>query len=494
MSYAFYFDSTYCTGCKACQVACKDKNHLPLGVLWRRVYEISGGSWRNLGLGSPNPGAGEPNPYPVWQTDVFAYNLSLACNHCEHPVCAGVCPTQAYSKREDGLVLLDASKCIGCQYCAWACPYGAPQYDADAGYMTKCNFCEDSLEASQPPACVAACPMRTLDFGQRTNLETQPGVLPAIYPMSQAASRDPNILIKPHWAVEQAEQESAVIANWEEVAPRKARRLGETPLIAFTLLTQMAIGVFWAVTLILLGLPDHHLAEQITLGPMLAVGGLIAIALATSLFHLGTPKNAWRVLAHLRKSWLSREILFTLAFAGSWLLTLFAWMQPPVDSYSNTLFLRDALLIITALTGAAGIYSMGRVYRLKTVPAWCNRRIMAGFFVTAFLLGQLLAASFLAVGVLRGSSSTFYAVLSASTGVSLVLLLGIQSWLVISGWQPAQGPANRLRLGLIGAGILGAATLEFTGDRAGVWIMFLISLVILVEETLGRWLFYRMRQ
>ena len=476
MTYAFYFDSQFCTGCKACQIACKDKNHLPLGVLWRRVYEISGGGWKRQG--------------GAWTMDVFAYNLTLACNHCEHPVCAGVCPTRAYSKREDGLVLLDASKCLGCQYCAWACPYGAPQYNPEAGNMTKCNFCEDNLEAGLPPACVAACPMRTLDYGQRADLEARPGVLPAVYPMTQTAARDPNILIKPHRAAERAAQESAEIANWEEVAPRKAQRPGEAPLIAFTLMAQMAIGAFWAVAVILFGLPDHYLGERITFGPMLAAGSLIAMALTASLFHLGAPKNAWRVLAHLRKSWLSREILFTLAFAGLWLLTLSSRMH----SSSNTLFLRNALTIVTALTGAAGIYSMGRVYRLKTVPAWCNWRIMAGFFVTAFLLGQLLAASFLAADVLRGSPVASHAAILAQTGVSLVLLLGIQFWLVISGGQSADVTVHRLRLGLIGAGMLGAAALSIAGDKAGAWLTFPIFLIIMAEETLGRWLFYRLRQ
>ena len=480
MTYAFYFDSTYCTGCKACQVACKDKNHLPLGVLWRRVYEISGGEWERQG--------------EAWITDVFAYNLTLACNHCDHPVCAGVCPTQAYSKREDGLVLLDTAKCIGCQYCAWACPYGAPQYNPDAGHMTKCNFCEDSLEAGQPPACVAACPMRTLDFGQRADLEARPDVLPAVYPMSQTASRDPNILIKPHQAAERAIQESTEIANREEVAPRKAQRLEEAPLVAFTLLAQMAIGAFWAAAMILFGLPDRYLGERITFDPMLAVGSLIAIALATSLFHLGAPKNAWRVLAHLRKSWLSREILFMLAFTGLWLLTLSSWRPPYDDIISNTLFLRNALVVITALTGAAGIYSMARVYRLKTVPAWCNWRIMAGFFVTAILLGQLLAASFLAADVLRGSPVASYAALLAHTGVSLVLLFGIQFWLVISSGQSADVTVHRLRLGLIGAGMLGAVAMSIAVEKAGAWITFPIFLVILVEEIMGRWLFYRLRQ
>ena len=494
MTYAFYFDSAYCTGCKACQVACKDKNHLPIGVLWRRVYEISGGSWQNVGVGSPTPGAGEPSPYPVWQTDVFAYNLTLACNHCEHPVCAGVCPTQAYSKREDGLVLLDTAKCVGCQYCSWACPYGAPQYDVDAGHMTKCNFCADSLEVGQPPACVAACPMRTLDFGQRVDLEARPGVLPAVYPMSQTASRDPNILIKPHAQTEKALRAGASIANLEEVQPRSTRS-PETPLIAFTLLAQMAIGAFWAVTLILFGLPYHYLGEQNILGPMWAVGSLIAIALAASLFHLGAPKKAWRALSHLRKSWLSREILSMLAFAGLWLLTLFLWMQPYGDIiYSNTLFLRNILAIVTALTGAAGIYNMAHVYRLKTVPAWCNWRIMVGFFVTAFLLGQLLTASFLAADELRGSPVSSYAALLAQTGVGLALLLGIQFWLVMSGGQSADVTVHRLRLGLIGAGMLGAVAMSIAVEKAGAWIMFPIFLVILVEEIMGRWLFYRLRQ
>ena len=119
---------------------------------------------------------------------------------------------------------------------------------------------------------------------------------------------------------------------------------------------------------------------------------------------------------------------------------------------------------------------------------------MAGFFVTAFLLGQLLAASFLAADVLRGSPVASHAAILAQTGVSLVLLLGIQFWLVISGGQSADVTVHRLRLGLIGAGMLGAAALSIAGDKAGAWLTFPIFLIIMAEETLGRWLFYRLRQ
>jgi ferredoxin len=96
MAYTFLFDSSYCSGCKACQAACKDKNQLPTGVLWRRVYEMSGGNWQEKDS--------------AWTTDVYAYNISMACNHCEHPKCAGVCPTNAYIIRPDGIVLLDTQR------------------------------------------------------------------------------------------------------------------------------------------------------------------------------------------------------------------------------------------------------------------------------------------------------------------------------------------------------------------------------------------------
>ena len=150
MTYAFTFDASACSGCKACQEACKDKNNLPVGVMWRRVIEVSGGGWVQEG--------------EAWTNNVFAYNLSIACNHCVHPKCAGVCPTDAYVHRADGIVYIDPDKCMGCGYCSWACPYNAPRYNPELGQMAKCNFCFDNIDAGLPPSCVAACPMRVLNF------------------------------------------------------------------------------------------------------------------------------------------------------------------------------------------------------------------------------------------------------------------------------------------------------------------------------------------
>ena len=183
--YAFYFDASACTGCKACQIACKDKNNLPLGVLWRRVYHYGGGSWI------------ERDGYQV-PNGVFVYSVSIACNHCQDPICAHICPAGAIEKRSDGVVLINTDLCIGCRYCEWACPYGAPQFNEEAGHMTKCNFCYDLLDQGQNPVCVDACTMRCLGFGELDDLRAKYGELNAIEPLPEAHYTQPALVLTPH--------------------------------------------------------------------------------------------------------------------------------------------------------------------------------------------------------------------------------------------------------------------------------------------------------
>lgn len=201
--YAFYFDSSACSGCKACQMACKDRHGLRVGLLWRRVYEVTGGSWQRRDQ--------------AWISSVFAYNVSLACNHCEEPICVEICPTKALFKRADGIVLIDAGKCIGCRYCSWACPYGALQYDAEAGRMTKCTFCAEDLDAGLPPSCVAACPLRALEFGDRADLEARYGSSDTIYPLPETELTRPALMITPHQGVVRVSVDNVRIGNMEEV-------------------------------------------------------------------------------------------------------------------------------------------------------------------------------------------------------------------------------------------------------------------------------------
>ncbi len=180
---AFYFDADSCVGCKACMIACKDKHNNPIGIQWRRVAEFSGGEWIKNGQS--------------YEQNVFAYYVSLSCNHCENPVCAHACPTKATHQNEDGIVVIDQDRCVGCRYCEWSCPYGAPQYDAERKVMTKCDFCLDYLKEGKKPACVAACPCRSLDFGEYEELKEKYGEFATIAPLPKDSKTKPHLIVAP---------------------------------------------------------------------------------------------------------------------------------------------------------------------------------------------------------------------------------------------------------------------------------------------------------
>jgi anaerobic dimethyl sulfoxide reductase subunit B (iron-sulfur subunit) len=201
--YAFYFNASDCIGCKVCQVACKDKNNLPIGMLYRRVFHYGGGTWvAENGFQVPN--------------NIFAYSVSTACQHCQNPVCQQVCPAAAISKRDDGVVLIDKDKCIGCRYCEWACPYGAPQFNEDLGVMTKCNFCEDLLAEGKNPACVDTCPMRCLEFGELSELQAKYGYINEIEPLPKANITYPALVITPHKHAQKSGSGNGRILNLPE--------------------------------------------------------------------------------------------------------------------------------------------------------------------------------------------------------------------------------------------------------------------------------------
>lgn len=205
--YGFFFDQSLCTGCKACQIACKDKHDLPVGITWRRVVEYTGGSWQTSGS--------------TFTPNVFTYYTSVSCNHCENPVCMEVCPTTAMSKREDGTVYVDESKCVGCRYCQWACPYGAPQLDTRTGHMSKCDLCYDYRETGQDPACVSACPSRALDWGPIDELRKAhgdtDGTTAGIAPLPDPSITKPHLVIHPHRDAQKWDEGTGGIANPQEI-------------------------------------------------------------------------------------------------------------------------------------------------------------------------------------------------------------------------------------------------------------------------------------
>jgi len=199
----FYFDQTLCNGCKACSVACKDKNNLPIGVSWRRVAEYSGGTWQQDG--------------DTFVPNVFTYYTSMACNHCEDPICVRVCPTTAMTRGPDGIVTVDGDKCVGCRYCEWACPYSAPQFSSATGHMTKCDMCADYRAEGQDPACVAACPSRALGWGPIKELRLKHGDLAAVEPLPDPSITRPHLVITPHRDAQPTGTGTGALANPKEL-------------------------------------------------------------------------------------------------------------------------------------------------------------------------------------------------------------------------------------------------------------------------------------
>ena len=130
-------DLDKCIGCHACEVACKNENGIALGEYWNRVLQI-----------------GPHGTFP----DLEQYWLPVQCQQCENPQCVKVCPTGAsYRDEKTGVVLIDKSKCIGCQYCMMACPYDVRIYREDAHVVERCTLCSQRTVQGEAPACVVNC-------------------------------------------------------------------------------------------------------------------------------------------------------------------------------------------------------------------------------------------------------------------------------------------------------------------------------------------------
>jgi len=133
-----------CVGCNTCEVACKQEHDLPVGPRWIRVYpDIPQEKEGKQGL-----------RYVVTH-----------CMHCSHPKCKDVCQVAAIIKREDGIVLIDQERCIGCKDCIEACPLGVMQFDQQKEVVQKCDLCVDRLDRGLRPSCVVACPSHCIYFG-----------------------------------------------------------------------------------------------------------------------------------------------------------------------------------------------------------------------------------------------------------------------------------------------------------------------------------------
>ncbi len=391
--HGFYFTADNCIACHACEAACSEKNDNVGHIAFRSVGFIEGGT------------------YP----DYRRQNISMACNHCDDPVCLKGCPTRAYTKfAEYGAVLQDPDICFGCGYCTWVCPYNAPQLDPVEGTVSKCNMCVDRLEVGLKPACVSACLGNALEFGViETTPENRTQLDAHIPGFPDPSITHPNIRFQQTKTLnrEMKRVDSTAIKyhrddNAKKYQPVLDDKHGETKYwglekllashenahVIFTLTSQAVMGAFVLLVVggSLFGLPAITALQQSSafIPLLITMFVLMGAGLYKLNMHLGKPHRFYRGFNNLRHSPLSREIAGVSAFftglAGYTFFSLF--------DNGFTHFMAGASALLGIIGFAVGSYYMYKLYRIKARPFWDHWQTASTFYGSMFSLGALLMA------------------------------------------------------------------------------------------------------
>lgn len=198
VQWAMVVDLDKCTGCKVCEDVCADENNLPrysgdqakFDAYWMRIIEVE---------------------QEIEGVETEQMPMPVPCMHCEDPPCTHVCPTKASFRRDDGIVLVDEHRCIGCRYCVIACPYRVrymvfkdtpdDQWTNKQvpklmrGVASKCNFCVHLVDKGELPRCVVDCPYDALTFGDRNDSHSE---VAEQLSTGKAQVLRPNIMVGPH--------------------------------------------------------------------------------------------------------------------------------------------------------------------------------------------------------------------------------------------------------------------------------------------------------
>lgn len=150
--WALLIDYSLCFDCKACEVACKQENNLPVGTDWIKVVTVG--------------------PRQVGEKLLVDY-IPTTCTHCARPPCADACPTKAIKKSHNGMVVIDEALCDGCLMCITACPFGIIRFNQGKNVVEKCTLCSHRIEKGLKPACVQHCQAGAILFGEINEISRQ---------------------------------------------------------------------------------------------------------------------------------------------------------------------------------------------------------------------------------------------------------------------------------------------------------------------------------
>lgn len=505
--HGFFFNADNCIGCHACESACSEKNDNPAHIAFRSVGFVEGGT------------------YPDYQR----INISMACNHCDDPVCLKGCPTRAYTKfAEYGAVLQDPEICFGCGYCTWVCPYNAPQLDPVKGQVSKCNMCVDRLEVGLKPACVSACLGSALDFGVVENIPVNRIQAKAEIPGFPTAD-----ITHPNIRFQQTRSTQREMTRTDNM-PIKYRRDGkegkfkpvvdekmgrekhwnlrklltshESAHVIFTLCTQATVGTFLMLILgPMLGLSSLAMLKTpaIFAPLLLATVALCTTGLYKLNMHLGKPHRFYRGFNNLRLSPVSREIAgVSLFYSGLLGYSFFAWFDNAFTGVIAHLF-----AFIAIAGGSAGLFFMYKLYRIPARPFWDHWQTAATFFGSMLGFGALIAAA-ASIAVIPLTMDGMQPLLQTLAKIMAcgLLIEGVGHFAHARDMQALgnEGAASHyrqtteygksyiLRNALLGFSFVLAAGIALTGlsGAAGITAAILLATSMLVTGAFGRSLFF----
>jgi len=398
--WAIVADLNRCVGCQTCTAACKHSNATAPGIQWRKVLDIEAGE------------------YP----DVRRAFVPVGCMHCAEPPCLDVCPSTATGKRDDGIVTIDYDLCIGCAYCAVACPYQARSrndqvssaYGKKAmrhealredpgriGVAQKCTFCVErideglanglvpGLDPAATPACVGSCIADALHFGDvddptsnvsklldenrhfrmHEDLATGPGFF---YLWDKVRDDDKPV------------EEAAMIAEpfgMDTVGPVHQKSWDWRAAANF-ILGGAGSGLFIAAGI-------AALAGVAVSLPVLMALALVALGLFCVWLEIGRPWRFINVYFHARRSWMTREAIAALPLFGLGLAAVFFASVP--------------LVLAGAVCGLVFVYCQARILQAaRGIPAWRHPRLVPLMVVTGLAEGLSLFAIFVALADIEG--------------------------------------------------------------------------------------------